>query len=642
MFELMGVTPQAFFGQLMLGLINGSFYAMLSLGLAIIFGLLNVVNFMHGAQYMMGAFTAWMLLNWAGIGYWPSLLLAPLCVGVMGMLLERLFVRRLYHLDHLYGLLLTFGLTLVVEGLYRKAFGSSGLPYENPIPGGVRTPLGYLPYYRLWVLAASFLVCFGTWFLVEKTRLGAYLRAAMERADIVRSFGINVPLMVMLVYGFGVALAALAGVFAAPIYSVNPLMGSNLIVVIFAVVVIGGMGSIKGAILTGYALGLAEGLVKTFYPPLSDTVIFIIMAAVLVIKPAGLFGKDLLASKFSGALTSQVTSMAGKKGVLSWVILAACLVALAAAPFVVYPVFLMKMLCFAVAASAVNLLLGYMGVLSFGHAMFFGFSAYISGYLAKEYGFSPELAILAATLASVVLGALVGLIAIRLQGIYFAMVTLALAQMVYFFCLQAPFTHGEDGLQNIPRGSAFGLFDLRDDVSAYFFVMVICVASILLIARVVYSPYGRILAAIRDSGPRATSLGYNVNRYKLGVFTFSAGITGLAGATKAIALQIASLTDVSWHLSGELVLMTLVGGLGTIIGPVLGAAALIGMETYMSGLQDWVLIAQGAVFFVVVLAFREGIAGALLRLANRFRRTAQLTATTVPIPPPADARQSNT
>lgn len=629
MFEILGITPQGLMGQVLLGLINGSFYAMLSLGLAIIFGLLNVVNFMHGAQYMMGAFTAWMLLQWLGVTYWFALVLAPLCVGVMGMLLERLFIKRLYHLDHLYGLLLTFGFTLVVEGLYRKVFGSSGLPYENPIPGGIRTPYLFIPYYRLWVLGASFFLCFGTWYLIEKTRLGAYLRAAMERADLVRSFGVNVPLMVTLVYGFGVTLAALAGVFAAPIYSVNPLMGSNLIVVIFAVVVIGGMGSIKGAIFTGYALGLFEGLVNTFYSPLSDTVIFIIMAVVLVIKPAGLFGKELLANKFSAALiTNKASDIRISNRYMSWIILALCLGALVAAPFVVYPVFLMKVLCFAVAASAVNLLLGYMGVLSFGHAMFFGLSAYVSGYLAKEHGLSPELAILAATLASVVLGALVGMIAIRLQGIYFAMATLALAQMVYFICLQAPLTRGEDGLQDIPRGVAFGLFDLKDDVTAYYFVMAICVLCILLVARVVHSPYGRVLAAIRDSGPRATSLGYNVNRYKLGVFTFSAGLTGLAGATKAIALQIASLTDVSWHLSGELVLMTLVGGLGTIIGPVLGALTVLGMETYMSGLQDWVLITKGVVFCVVVLAFREGIAGTLLGIVDRLRRPVRNPSTT--------------
>ena len=611
MLELLGFTSPALIGQLLLGLINGSFYAMMSLGLAIIFGLLNVVNFMHGTQYMMGAFTAWMLLQWLGIGYGYALVLAPLLVGASGIVLERLFVRRLYHLDHVYGLLLTFGITLIVEGLYRKAFGSAGVPYENPMPGGFRTAMGYLPYYRLWALLASLLVCLATWYMVEKTKLGAYLRAAIERPDLVRSFGINVPRMVTLVYGFGVALAGLAGVFAAPIYNVSPLMGSNLIVVIFAVVVIGGMGSIKGAIITGYLLGLAEGLMRYYYPPLSDTVVFIIMAAVLLVKPAGLFGKGVITQHTSAALDSRAGAEPNLRGGLSWVLLVVSVAALILAPFMMYPVFLIKVLCFAVAASAVNLLLGYMGMLSFGHAMFFGFSAYVAGHLAKAWGLAPEWAILGATLASVALGAMVGLIAIRLRGIYFAMSTLALAQMVYFFCLQVPFTHGEDGIQNIPRGVAFGVWDLKSDVSAYFFVLLICGAALLMVARLVHSPYGRIVAAVRDSEPRAISLGYNANRYKLMVFIFSAGITGLAGATKAIAVQIATLTDVGWQMSGEFLLMTLVGGLGTITGPILGALALIGMETHMSELQDWVTVAQGAVFVVVVLAFRAGIVGSL-------------------------------
>jgi branched-chain amino acid transport system permease protein len=626
MLELLGFTSPALAGQLLLGLINGSFYAMMSLGLAIIFGLLNVVNFIHGAQYMMGAFTAWMLLQWLGIGYGYALVLAPLIVGCSGIALERLFVRRLYHLDHVYGLLLTFGMTLVVEGLYRKAFGSAGVPYANPMPGGIRTAIGYLPYYRLWALSASFLVCLATWYMVEKTKLGAYLRAAMERPDLVRGFGINVPRMVTLVYGFGVGLAGLAGVFAAPIYNVSPLMGSNLIVVIFAVVVIGGMGSIKGAIITGYLLGLAEGLMRYYYPPLSDTVVFIIMTAVLLAKPAGLFGKGVIAQHAAGAMDSRASVAPGLRGRAAWVLLVVLVAALAIAPFAMYPVFLIKVLCFAVAASAVNLLLGFMGMLSFGHAMFFGFSAYAAGYMAKTWGLAPEWAILGAALASVVLGALVGVIAIRLQGIYFAMSTLALAQMVYFFCLQAPFTNGEDGIQNIPRGVAFGLWDLKSDVSAYYFVLLICGASILMVARLVHSPYGRIVAAVRDSEPRAISLGYDANRYKLAVFVFSAGITGLAGATKAIALQIATLTDVDWQMSGEFLLMTLVGGLGTITGPILGALVLIGMETYMSTLQDLVTVVQGAVFSVVVLAFRSGIVGSLSGIWRRLSAKLQARA----------------
>ncbi len=290
MFELLGVSPQALFGQLLLGLINGAFYALLSLGLAVIFGMLNVINFTHGAQYMMGAFGAWMLLQYAGIPYWGALVLAPVIIGATGIILERLFLSRLYHLDHLYGLLLTFGLALILEGLFRRQYGSSGLPYANPIPGGTNLGFMFLPWYRAWVIVISIVVCLATWFMIEKTKLGSYLRAATENPTLVRAFGINVPRMMTLTYGFGVGLAALAGVLAAPIYSVNPIMGSNLIIVVFAVVVIGGMGSIMGSIVTGFGLGIIEGLTKVFYPEGSSTVIFVIMAIVLMLRPAGLFG----------------------------------------------------------------------------------------------------------------------------------------------------------------------------------------------------------------------------------------------------------------------------------------------------------------------------------------------------------------
>ena len=293
MFELIGIAPQVLFGQLLLGLINGAFYAMLSLGLAVIFGLLNVINFTHGAQYMMGAFVAWMVLQYGGLPYWAALIVAPLVVGAFGILLERAFLRRLYHLDHLYGLLLTFGLALIVEGLFRRQYGSSGMPYPIPaaLSGGNNLGFMFLPNYRAWVVIASLVVCFGTWFVIEQTKLGAYLRAATENPTLVQAFGINVPRMITLTYGFGVGLAALAGVMAAPIYQVSPLMGSNLIIVVFAVVVIGGMGSILGAILTGFGLGVVEGLTKVFYPEASNTVIFVIMAIVLLLRPAGLFGQ---------------------------------------------------------------------------------------------------------------------------------------------------------------------------------------------------------------------------------------------------------------------------------------------------------------------------------------------------------------
>jgi len=280
-------------GQLLLGLINGSFYAVLSLGLAVIFGLLNIINFSHGAQYMMGAFVAWMLLNYLGIGYWPALVLAPLIVGATGIVLEKVALSRLYKLDHLYGLLLTFGIALILQGLFRNYYGISGLPYQIPasLSGGQNLGFMFLPNYRAWIVVASVVVCFATWFMIEKTRLGAYLRAATENPALVGAFGINVPRMITLTYGFGVALAAFAGVLAAPIYAVNPNMGADLIIVVFAVVVIGGMGSIMGAIVTGYGLGLIEGLTRVFYPEGSAVVIFVIMAIVLLIKPEGLFGR---------------------------------------------------------------------------------------------------------------------------------------------------------------------------------------------------------------------------------------------------------------------------------------------------------------------------------------------------------------
>jgi branched-chain amino acid transport system permease protein len=293
MIELLGISPQALFGQLLIGLINGSFYAMLSLGLAVIFGLLNIINFCHGALYMMGAFVAWLVLQHLGIGYWPALIVAPIVVGTFGMLLERTMLRHLYKLDHLYGLLLTFGLALVIEGVFRNEFGSSGLPYDIPptLSGGQNLGFMFLPNYRAWVIVASLGVCLATWYVIERTKLGAYLRAATENPVLVQAFGINVPRMITLTYGLGVALAALAGVLAAPIYQVSPLMGSNLIIVVFAVVVIGGMGSILGSVITGFALGVVEGLTKVFYPEASSTVIFIIMAIVLLIRPTGLFGR---------------------------------------------------------------------------------------------------------------------------------------------------------------------------------------------------------------------------------------------------------------------------------------------------------------------------------------------------------------
>jgi branched-chain amino acid transport system permease protein len=288
--SIFGVPLAAFVGQLLVGMINGSFYALMSLGLSIIFGLLHVVNFAHGAQYMLGAFVAWGLLEYTGLDYWWALLIAPFVVGGVGIVLERTMLRRLYHLDHVYALLLTFGFALILEGGFRLKFGATGMPYASPITGGLDTSFAYLPWYRLWVIGASFALCLATWFVIERTKLGSYLRAANENPNLVRTFGINVPRMLMLTYGLGVGLAGFSGVMAAPIYQVNPLMGSNLIIVVFAVVVIGGMGSIVGSIVTGFGLGILEGLAKVFYPEIAGMVVFIAMLLTLVMRPNGLFG----------------------------------------------------------------------------------------------------------------------------------------------------------------------------------------------------------------------------------------------------------------------------------------------------------------------------------------------------------------
>ncbi len=457
---------------------------------------------------------------------------------------------RLYDLDHLYGLLLTFGLALIIEGLFINFYGVSGQPYAPPdvLKGGYNLGFMFLPAYRGWVIVASLIVCFGTWLLIERTRLGAYLRAAVENRELVRAFGINVPLMMTLTYGFAVALAGFAGILAAPVYTVSPIMGQNLIIVVFAIVVIGGLGSILGSIVTGLGIGLIEGLTKTFYPEASSTVVFVIMAIVLR-HPAERPVRE--AAGMSEAVARQ-PAVEGRRRTGTWIVAGIGIVLLLVAPFLgLYPVFLMKLMCFALFACAFNLMLGYVGLLSFGHAAFFGMAAYVAGHAVKVWGLTTVLGILCGTAVAGVMGLVFGAIAIRQRGIYFAMITLALAQMAYFFCLQVPFTHGEDGIQGIPRGTAFGLFDLRDTLTMYYFVAAIFLIGFLVIYRTVNSPFGQTLKGIRENEPRMVSLGYNVTRFKVLAFTISATLTGLAGATKVFVFQAATLTDVHWQMSGR-------------------------------------------------------------------------------------------
>ncbi|MBI4921597.1 MAG: branched-chain amino acid ABC transporter permease [Devosia nanyangense] len=632
----MTITPQLLFGQLLVGLINGSFYAMMSLGVAVIFGLLRIGNFVHGAQYMLGAFGAWFLLQLPtlfpglglpSLGYWWALAIVPLAVGAIGALTERFFIRKVYDLEHAYGLLLTIGLTMVLEGIFNARFGAAGMQYEVPalLKGGVNLGFMFLPVYRLWVIVAALVVCFGTWFLIERTKLGSYLRAATENPDIVRSFGINVPRLLMLTYGFGVGLAGLAGVMAAPIYQVSPQMGQNMVIVVFAVVVIGGMGSILGAVVSGLALGVIEGLTKVFYPQAASTAIFLIMAVVLIWRPAGLFGKDTAVHSGAEVVTARSESIL-ENGRLWFVVLAAIG---AAVPFFVYPVFAMKVLCLALFASAYNLIFGYVGLLAFGHAAFYGASAYVAAYAAAQWGLPPELSILSGIAVATALGALFGWLAIRRQGLYFAMITMALAQIVYFYILQAPWTHGEDGIQGVPRGKLFGLIDLNDTMAMYFFVLVVFLAGFAFVYRVVHSPFGQVLKSIRENEPRAISLGYSADRFKLIAFTLSAMLAGLAGGTNAIVFQIASLADVHFSTSADVLLMTLVGGVGTLLGPVVGAVIVATLQKELAFLGGWVLVIQGAIFILFVLFVRKGVVGAIEDFLSRRavrRRNAEASA----------------
>jgi branched-chain amino acid transport system permease protein len=609
-------TPAAFFAQVLLGLINGAFYALLSLGLAIIFGLLNVINFAHGVQYMLGGMLAWLLLVNFGVNYWGALLLAPALVGLGSMVVERVFLRRIYSVDHLYGFLLTFGIALVVQGLMQQRFGSVPQVYGMPdlLQGGINLGFMYLPIYRAWVIGFAVFVCLATWVLIEKSAIGARLRAATENASLVRSFGIRVPRLITVVYGLASALAAMAGVLAAPIYQVSPVMGADIMITVFAVVVIGGMGSLFGSVIAGFLLGFTEGLTKYFYPEASSVVIFIVMTLILLVRPSGLFGREIGKGPIQAHLADSVEETR-----LSWIWVASLIAITCILPFLVYPVFVMKALCFGLFACGFNLLLGRVGLLSFGHAAFFGWAAYVTGALLKNTSVTTEIAVLCGAAAAAALGLIFGLIAIRRRGIYLAMITLALSQVVYFYALKAKWTGGDDGLPEIPRGRLFGLISLDNTTALYIFVLAIFWLGVLIYYRTIRSPFGQVLRMIRDNEPRSISLGYEVNRYKLLAFVISAGLSGLAGATKVLVFQLASLTDLYWTMSGEVVLMTLVGGLGTILGPVFGAMTMIAIESYLAEMGSWVTVTQGIIFMACVLMLRHGIYGQLLILwRNRF------------------------
>lgn len=641
MLSSFSLSAGAVSSQLLIGLINGSMYALMSLGVAIIFGILRIANFVHGAQYMLGAFLAWLLANLPNlfpglglpsIGYWESLLIVPLVTAGVGALMEKFFISKVYDLDHAYGILLTLGLALVIEGLFRVKYGSIGQPYNVPpsLQGSWNLGFIFLPYYRAWVIGASVVVCFATWWVIERTKIGIYLRAATENPVLVQAFGVSVPRLLTLAYALGVGLAGLAGVMAAPIYQVSPHMGESILIVVFAVVVIGGMGSILGSIVSGLLLGVVEAATKVLYPEAANTVIFIIMAIVLLAKPAGLFGREMKMVHTTTASSGDAVEFGGGRKREIWYLLALLVIGLVA-PLVIYPVVLMKVLCFALFGCAFNLIFGYVGLLAFGHAAFFGAAAYVTAHAATAWNLGPEVSILVGTVVAAALGAVFGWLAIRRQGLYFAMIMLALAQIVYFYAVQAPWTKGEDGIQPVPRGKLLGLFPLDNQVTLYLFVLAIFLAGFALVHRIIRSPFGQVLRSIRDNEPRAISLGYDTNRFKLLAFVLSAGLAGLAGATKTIVFQMATQTDLSVGTSADVLLIVLIGGIGTVLGPVVGSAVLIGMQHLLTDAGAWVAVIQGAIFVLCTLLMRRGVVGTLAPAIASWRARSGPSKSNVPL-----------
>jgi branched-chain amino acid transport system permease protein len=613
-------------GYLTIGLVNGSFYALLSLGLALIFGLLNILNMTHGVLYMMGAFAAWAGSRYLGLGYFAGLVFAPLCVAAFGMILERALLRRTYGLDPLYGFMLTFGAAMVVQGGFQAHFGSTGLPYAAPdwLSGGLDLGFLYFPAYRLWVVAVAFVICVSVWIAIARTRLGSVLRASSENAATAEALGVGVPRVFAATFALGAGLAGLAGALAAPIYQVSPLMGADILLVVFAIIVIGGMGSIGGTIVSSYTLALIESLTQALVPQAASFVIFAFMCVVLLLRPQGLFGISVVRShEFLAARLPWIEpadNEAAAKRLTGMVLALAAAAALLALPTLLYPVYLMKIFCFTIFAASFNFLLGFAGIMSFGQAALFGTAAYLTAHAAREWALPPEAAISIGIVAALVLGIVMGVFAIRRRGIYQAMITLAIAQMVYFVYVQASFTHGEDGIQSVPRGVLLGLIDLRKDTNVYWLCAAAMLGILFGLRRLINSPFGMMLIAIRDNERRALSLGHNVDAYKLAAFGIAAFCAGVAGSMSAIVFQLATLSGAHWHLSGEAVLMALIGGIGTLGGPLIGAVVLVTMQHFLSPFGAWIVAIQGTVFVLCVLLFRDGLLPHAVSLAANLRR----------------------
>lgn len=599
---------QYYLGQIFNGLVSGGFIALMSLGLSIIFGMMRVVNFAHGALYMLGAFAAYLAGRWLGLPLWIVLPGAPLAVAAFGLLLERLLLRHLYHTDITYTLLLTFGLTLIIEDSVRNFIGVAGAPFLVPSMLSGAVDLGFIiyPKYRLFVLLVSLIACLGTWLALERTRFGTLVRAGTERPNLLRCFGVNVPLLMSGTFAFGCGLAGLAGVLAAPMRDVSPFMGDDMIAITFAVVVVGGMGSIAGSIITGFAAGVLSALAAIWYAPAAEVSIYVLMMLVLLVRPGGLFqGVDI--AHFAPHYTP--ITLRARRLLGSPEFAGAALAAALVLPWLIYPLLATDVILWGLFAVGFDVLYAFAGLLSFGQGAYWGGAAYLTGIAIATLGLPPWLGLLCGIVVTTAIAALVGILITRKQGIYFAMVTFAFTEIVYFIVNQLPqYTGGENGLHGVVRGALFGI-SLKNDIIFYYFALIVAALTLAFVFRVVRSPFGLSLTGTRDSERRMASIGYDVQRLRLLAYILSAFVISIAGGLYVLAHEFVSLDAVYWRASGEPIMMALLGGAGTIYGPMVGALIVVVVRDVLSTLTDNGSLILGVIFVIVVMGFRRGILG---------------------------------
>ncbi|MFC7398370.1 ABC transporter permease [Chelatococcus sp. GCM10030263] len=606
--------------QIFNGLVNGGFIALMSLGLSIIFGMMRVVNFMHGAMYMLGAILAFVAGSYFGLSLWIGLVIAALLVGGLGLILERLLLSRLYKLDPAYNLLLTFGLTLIIEDVVRSFFSVTGGSFLVPsgLTGAVNLGFIFYPKYRLFVMVVSIVLCLATWLLLEKTRLGALVRAATERPDLLKCFGGNVPLLISGTFFCAAALAGLAGALAAPIRNISPFMGQEMIALTFAVVVAGGMGSIAGSVLMGFIVGILSALSAIWYPPAATAITYIVMLVVLVVRPGGIFrGVDISHFPLHYTPMTEKARRVFRSPAMGLAALAVGLVL----PWFVYPVLATDIILWGLCALGFDLLFAFAGLLSFGQAAYWGASAYITGVLVAKFGFAGWEGFLLGVALSTLMGLLFGFIIAQKKGIYFSMITFAFAQIVYFVVNQfAAYTGGEDGLHDVFRGEIFG-FSLQNDRVFYYVALALVALMVVFVFRILRSPFGLSLTGARENERRMMSVGYNIYLIRVQAYALSAFIISVAGGLYVLNHEFISLEAVYWRASGEPVMMTLLGGAGTIYGPMIGAAVVLLIRNSLSTVTDNGSLILGCLFVLIVLVFRRGILGELVHaLLHRDRK----------------------